>query len=117
REAEVNVSRGSHERWPRVGARLTAEFPDVRAWSAEMPNRYRLVVTLVSPAGTEVEASALWIGFRRVEIRDRELRVNGKAVLIKGVNRHDHSETEGKVVSEALMRKDLELMKAFNVNA
>jgi beta-galactosidase len=102
---------------PRVGVKVEESFSSVRPWSAEMPERYRLVVTLKSPAGDVVESSATWIGFRRVEIKDRELLINGKAVMIKGVNRHDHSESEGKVVSEEMMRKDLEVMKAFNVNA
>ncbi len=105
------------ESWPRVGARIGRDFEKVLPWSAEMPTRYRLVVSLVSPSGEVVESTALWTGFRRVEIEDRELLVNGKAVLFKGVNRHEHSDTGGKVVDEALMRKDLEVMKAFNVNA
>ncbi len=113
----VVTQRGSCVPWPRVGMALKQTFAGIHAWSAEQPERYRLVVTLKSPAGEVVESTATWIGFRRVEIKDRELLINGQAVLIKGVNRHDHSDTAGKVVSEALMRKDLEVMKAFNVNA
>ncbi|WPJ96077.1 glycoside hydrolase family 2 TIM barrel-domain containing protein [Coraliomargarita algicola] len=103
--------------WPRVGVQVVETMAAVQPWSAELPQRYRLVVSLRSAAGETVESTSTWIGFRRVEIKDRQLLINGKAVLIKGVNRHDHSDTEGKVVSEALMRKDLEVMKAFNVNA
>jgi len=115
--ASVNVERDDHPHWPRVGATFEARFPGVKAWSAELPNRYRLLIKLISQTGDLIEASAFWLGFRRIEIKNRELLVNGKCVLIKGVNRHDHSDTEGKTVSEALMRKDLETMKAFNVNA
>lgn len=117
RTEPVITERATCIHWPRVGVKVEDVFTAIQPWSAELPVRYRLVVTLKSPAGEVVESTATWIGFRRVEIKDRELLINGKAVLIKGVNRHDHSETEGKVISEALMRKDLEVMKAFNVNA
>jgi beta-galactosidase len=117
RSESVVTERTHLMNWPRVGVKVAASFPSIQAWSAELPERYRLVVTLKSPAGDAVESTATWIGFRRVEIKDRELLINGKAVMIKGVNRHDHSDTEGKVISEALMRKDLEVMKSFNVNA
>jgi len=114
---DVITLRHKMEAYPRVGVADKLELPATKPWSAELPHRYRLVVTLYDPKGCVAESSACWVGFRRVEVRGRELLINGKAVLIKGVNRHDHSETEGKVVSEALMRKDLEVMKAFNVNA
>ena len=117
RSENVVTERSVHVHWPRVGVQTEESFASIRPWSAEQPVRYRLLVSLKSPSGDVVESMATWIGFRRVEVKDRELLINGKAVLIKGVNRHDHSDTEGKVVSEELMRKDLEVMKAFNVNA
>jgi beta-galactosidase len=113
----VDVERKNLTWWPRVGASIHHKFAQVKPWSAEVPTRYRLVVSLLSPAGEVVESSALWTGFRRVEVKNREVLVNGKAVLFKGVNRHEHSDTQGKVVDRELMRKDLEVMKAFNVNA
>jgi len=115
--AAVGVEAKSLEFWPRIGCAAAKRFPAVRAWSAESPGRYRLLLSLVDPLGNDVESTAIWIGFRRVEIRDRELRVNGKAVRFHGVNRHDHSETGGNCVAEAEIRRDLETMKAFNVNA
>lgn len=113
----VTIGRGWIASWPRIGARDTAHFPAIAPWSAELPRRYRLVVSLLTPEGRLVESTACWIGFKRVEVNNRQMLINGKAVLIKGVNRHDHSDTDGKVISEALMRKDLETMKAFNINA
>ncbi len=87
-------------------------------WSSEAPHRYTLVVTLHCDAGDEiVEATSTRCGFRRVEIGDRELLINGKAVLIKGVNRHEWDDTSGKVVSRDSMLRDIKLMKQFNVNA
>ena len=86
-------------------------------WSAETPRLYTLLVTLLGPAGNALEATRVRVGFRQIEIRDRELLVNGQPVLIKGVNRHDHCDKTGKVMTEALMRKDIEVMKRHNINA
>jgi beta-galactosidase len=86
-----------------------------RCWSAETPNLYTLVVTLEAPTGTE--ATSCRIGFRKIEIRQRMLLINGVRVLIKGVNYHDHDDTAGKAISRSLIEKDLLLMKQFNVNA
>ncbi|WP_269524497.1 glycoside hydrolase family 2 TIM barrel-domain containing protein [Coraliomargarita parva] len=116
-EEEVVTERAVLVHWPRVGCRVERTLPEVQAWSSEIPTRYRLLVSLRDPSGNVVESTAVWIGFRRVEIKDRELLINGKAVLFNGVNRHDHSDTGGNCVTEADIRKDLEVMKAFNVNA
>jgi beta-galactosidase len=64
-----------------------------------------------------VEAVTQWIGFRRVEIRDRQLLINGRPVLIYGVNRHDHDPDTGKTLSRQALRRDVELMKQLNINA
>lgn len=85
-------------------------------WSAETPNCYRAVVTLWR--GDELlEAEAWDIGFRRIEIADGLLRLNGKPLLIRGVNRHEHHHLRGQVVSEADMVQDILLMKQNNFNA
>ena len=91
----------------------TVDAPQL--WSAETPDLYTLVVTVHGPAGPETAATT--VGFRSVVVRDRQLLVNGRPVLIKGVNRHDHSDTTGKAVSRALMELDAQRMKQFNVNA
>jgi len=86
-----------------------------KRWSAEAPYLYTLVVTLKTPQGTE--SVSCRIGFRRIEIKNRELLINGKAVLIKGMNRHDHDPVTGKAVSHEVMEQDIQRMKQFNVNA
>ena len=86
-----------------------------KLWSAETPNLYTLVVTLKTPRGEE--STACHVGFRKIEIRDRQLLINGRRVMIKGVNRHDHDDTTGKAVSRETMEADIRLMKQFNVNA
>ena len=97
--------------------RFHAELPDATLWSTEVPHRYRLLAELLDPSGAVVEAVAQLIGFRSVEVRNRELLLNGVPVLIKGVNRHDHDEYSAAVPSRSTMRQDIETMKRFNVNA
>lgn len=97
--------------------RLTAPVAAPRLWSAETPHLYTLSLTLHDPGGRAVEAIRREIGFRRVEVRGRRLLVNGRAVTLKGVNRHEHHQRTGKTLSEADMRADIKLMKRFNINA
>ena len=91
--------------------------PRVRAWSSETPALYRLLVELRDPEGRVREVAAQRVGFRRVEIRGGALLVNGKAVLIRGVNRHEHDERRGRAVTLEGMRRDLVLMKRHHFNA
>ncbi|MEP7285664.1 MAG: glycoside hydrolase family 2 TIM barrel-domain containing protein [Chloroflexota bacterium] len=86
-----------------------------KLWSAESPYLYTLVVTLKTPDGSE--SVSCKVGFRQIEIRDRKLLINGKAVMIKGVNHHDHDPVTGSAASRELMLQDVQLMKQFNVNA
>ena len=103
---------------PRVGvARLAARIPDVTPWSAEAPLLRTLTVSLLDPDGTVVETVQRRIGFRRVEVTAKELLVNGRPVLIHGVNRHDFNPATGRVVSQDDMVADVVHMKRHNVNA
>ena len=97
--------------------KLTAPVKRPRQWSAERPELYTAVVSLVNPDGQVAEATSCRVGFRRIDLGHRELRVNGVAVLFKGVNRHDHDDETGKTVSRDRMRQDVEVMKRLNVNA
>ncbi|KAL7459353.1 hypothetical protein ACHAWC_011074 [Mediolabrus comicus] len=106
---------------------FTAEVPSlVNVWSDETPTLYRLEATLVQQKHGQddtltkevvVDTFECRIGFRSIEIRDRELLINGQPVLIKGVNRHDHCPTGGKAVTLDEIRQDLMLMKEYNFNA
>jgi beta-galactosidase len=112
REAEPVVRPG------RVGvARLTARVPGIVPWCAEVPRLYRLVVVLRAPDGSEVERVERRVGFRRIEATDTELLVNGRAVLIHGVNRHDFDPLTGRTVAADDLRADVTLMKRMNINA
>lgn len=89
---------------------------NVKKWSAEEPNLYQLIFTLKA-ADKVVMTTSQKIGFRTSEIKGGLLLVNGKPIKIKGVNLHEHNAETGHVMTKELMRKDLELMKQFNVNA
>jgi beta-galactosidase len=90
---------------------------DIEPWSSERPILYPLIVSLFNDRGESVEAVSCSVGFRRLEIRDRQLLINGKPVLIRGVNRHDFHPTTGRVISEKDMRADVVLMKQYGFNA
>ena len=99
--------------------RLTVAIP-VNApalWSAETPECYRLTMSLRDAHGNVLETEACDVGFRRVEISNGLLKLNGKPLLIRGVNRHEHHPEKGQVMDEATMRRDIELMKQHNFNA
>ncbi len=100
---------------PRTEVDLEANVPAPRLWSAEMPDLYTLVVTLKTAQGEE--STRCTVGFRKVEIRDRGLLINGRRVMIHGVDHHDHDDVKGKAISRELMETDIRLMKQFNVNA
>ena len=96
---------------------VRATLPAVAPWTAETPNLHRVTVELLDPDGAVVEAVALRVGFRRVEVRDRRLLVNGRPVLLNGVNRHDHHPVTGKTLTVEELRRDVELMKQHNIDA
>ncbi len=90
---------------------------DVAPWSSERPVLYRLVTELLDPDGIVHEVHATLAGFRRVEVSGRRLKINGKPVVLIGVNRHDHHPHNGKTVSPEEMREELSVMKRHNINA
>ena len=87
-----------------------------RLWSAEDPYLYGLQAELEAPDGT-AETAFQKVGFRKVEIKDGVIRVNGVRVVFKGVNRHDFCGETGRAVTEEKIRRDLLLMKRNNINA
>ena len=99
--------------------RLTVAIPveHPALWSAETPELYRLTIALLNPQGEVVEVEACDVGFRRVDVSNGLLKLNGKPLLIRGVNRHEHHPENGQVMDEATMRRDIEIMKQHNFNA
>jgi beta-galactosidase len=96
---------------------LSALVPAPRKWSSEDPFLYTALITLKDRAGRIVEVTGARIGFRKIELKNARLLVNGVAVKIKGVNRHEHDPDTGRAIPYARMVQDVELMKRFNINA
>lgn len=90
---------------------------DARSWSAETPNLYKLLLALKGADGKICEIIPVNVGLRTVEIRGGDLLVNGKRVLIKGVNRHEFDPERGEAITPDNMERDIKLMKQFNINA
>lgn len=97
--------------------RINKLFIDnVLPWSDEKPNLYNLIIKLKDENGVLVETVGAKIGFRTVEIKDGQLKVNGKAIMVKGVNRHEHSSETGHYVDRKTMQLDIKLMLENNIN-
>lgn len=92
-------------------------IPTPEPWSAEIPALYTLVLSLYDEADELVEARSCRVGFRNVRIEGERLLINGKAVKLYGVNRHDHDPRTGKCMSREQLERDVRLMKRFNFNA
>ena len=103
---------GSSEQTVKIEA-----IPDVLAWSAELPNLYDYEISLTDGTGRQIAHHTGKTGFRRDEIKDGQFLHNGKPVLIKGVNRHDHNPVTGHYVTRGDILSDLKLMKQANINA
>ncbi|MCD4731221.1 MAG: DUF4981 domain-containing protein [Bacteroidales bacterium] len=89
---------------------------DPLKWTAETPNLYTLLISLQQD-NKIIETVKHSIGFRTSEIKNAQLLVNGKAVLLKGVNRHEHDPVTGHLISRESMEQDIRLMKENNINA
>ncbi|HPM19219.1 MAG: DUF4981 domain-containing protein [Bacteroidales bacterium] len=92
-------------------------FPSVKRWTAETPDLYTLVLALKDRSGKVLECAGARIGFRKVEIKDSRLLINGVPIYLKGVNLHEHHDVTGHVIDEATILKDIQVMKSNNVNA
>lgn len=86
-------------------------------WTAETPNLYTMLITLRDDKNTIVESTSHKIGFRKIEINDGQLFINGKKVYFKGVNLHEFNYETGQAVNREVMLRNLQLMKELNINA
>ena len=96
---------------------LNIRVGNVLPWSAESPSLYDVEYQLIDPSGQVIEVTSQKIGFRSVEIKGKDLLVNGARVMIYGINRHDFNRSSGRVLSRELMRQDLLELKRWNFNA
>lgn len=86
-------------------------------WSAEHPELYTLVIRLIDSEGRTLQYVSCKTGFRRFEIEDGLMKLNGQTIVFKGVNRHEFSPVKGRAIGEEEMLEDIRLMKANNINA
>ena len=100
-----------------VEATASRDVPGPRHWTAETPSLYELGISVQGPTGAVTEIVTTRVGFRRVEIIDGILTLNGRPIVLRGVNRHEHDPERAHVVSEASMIEDIRLMKQLNINA
>jgi beta-galactosidase len=98
-------------------AKITTDIVAPLKWTAETPNLYKLLLTLKNADGKALEVIPVNVGFRKVEIKNGDLLVNGQRVLFKGVNRHEHDPDLGHAVTVEGMIRDIQVMQEHNVNA
>lgn len=105
----------------RPGEPYTASISDTGSkpllWSAEYPNLYKLLLTLKDDDGKTLEVIPVNVGFRKVEIKNGDLLVNGRRILIKGTNRHENDPDLGQAITVESMIRDITVMKQHNLNA
>jgi len=104
----------SHEN---IEINFTKLIDNPKKWTAETPNLYSLLIIQKNQNNNIEEVLCSKTGFRTVEIKDSKLMVNGVPVTMRGVNRHEHDPKTGHFVSRALMEKDIQLLKQYNLNA
>lgn len=96
---------------------LSASVLDPLKWSAEQPNLYTLILSLRNDNGDLLEVVRCHVGFRKFELKDGLMKINGQRIVFKGVNRHEFSCDTGRAISVDDMIQDIQLMKAHNINA
>ena len=107
-----------HQRGIKMGhAVISQSVTNPQKWTAETPYLYRLVLTLRDPQGAAVDFESCRVGFRQVEIKDSVILLNGKRLVLRGVDRHEHHPERGRALTEEDMRAEIKLMKQFNFNA
>lgn len=97
--------------------RIKFELQNPLKWTAETPHLYKLGLELLTSAGKPLQAFTQNVGFRKIEIKNGLLLVNGKAIKIKGVNRHEFDMYNGRTITRESMIRDIHLMKTHNINA
>jgi len=105
------------QRGPAEFGWLSGAVKNPEKWTAESPRLYTLVLTLHTDRQEVIEAVSCRVGFRRIQIRNGQLLINGRPVRLYGVNRHEHDPDTGRTLSLERMVQDITLMKQFNINA
>ncbi len=115
----VYTASSTYDLAPKADATLkfNKTIPQVKTWSAEIPELYQLNIIIKDRKGNVIEAISRKLGFRTSEVKDGQYLVNGKPILFKGVNRHEHDPDTGHVISREDMLLDIQIFKEYNINA
>ena len=97
--------------------KFNSVIDDALAWSAECPNLYFLQLELIGKKGKTLQVINQHVGFKNIQVYNAQLLVNGKPILLKGVNRHEHNYKKGHVISRESMLEDIKIFKQNNINA
>ncbi|MBN2508500.1 MAG: DUF4981 domain-containing protein [Verrucomicrobia bacterium] len=108
----VQAPAGARDARAEIATTLAQPLP----WTAETPHLYQLLLTLRDRAGRILEVIPCRVGFRRVDIKDGQLLVNGQRILVKGVNRHETDPDLGQAITVDSMLRDIRVMKQHNIN-
>lgn len=98
-------------------ARIVLRVEHIVKWTPETPALYTAVMTLISPEGNEVDFESCKIGFKKIEIVDGVILLNGKRLIVRGVNRHEHGPYGGRTVSRERIVEEIKLMKRLGINS
>ncbi|WP_062106266.1 glycoside hydrolase family 2 TIM barrel-domain containing protein [Bacillus niameyensis] len=100
-----------------IDINLSTHINSPLKWSAEQPNLYTLVLSLKDENGNLIETESCKVGFRKFEIKDGLMKINGERIVFKGVNRHEFTADKGRAIDYEDMVHDVQLMKKYNINA
>lgn len=116
-ETTFGAMKEPHPYRQRGAARIEMALPSVQPWTTDDPVLYTVTFVLVAPDGRETDFESCRTAFRTMEISDGIMRLNGKRLIFRGVNRHEHSWENGRAVPVETMRREIILMKQLNINA
>lgn len=114
-EAEVANISIEGEKQGRINIKYDIKSP--KKWTAETPNLYNLLISLKDSKGEIIEIIPQRIGFRKIEVKNGLININGVPIMLKGVNRHDHHPDLGRSTTYEIMKQDIVMMKKHNINA
>jgi len=117
--SEINSQAGyrSYEDPTSNTARFNIKIKEIELWSPETPVLYSVVLTLISPLSEPIDFESSKCGFKKVEIVDGIILLNGRRLIVKGVNRHEHEAYGGRFVNYEHMIEEIKLMKQLNINS
>ncbi len=99
----------------KLNLRVNVDNPD--KWSAELPSLYTIIFTLINDSNEIIEIEHCKFGFRKIEIKNSQIYINGCPILFKGVNRHEHDPDYGRAIPYSRMLQDIKILKQYNINA